>query len=94
MNLCICCYCGKLTYDHCRECAVALCWTCSFSGEHGHSGLCGVCMRLEQLKERWKLPTLASIPPALILTEEFVPWAASQAKIYSNEDTELVEVGK
>ena len=85
MNLCICC--GLLTFDHCRDCRVPLCWPCGFAG------LCGVCKRMEILERERTLITvksaLATVP--LILTEEFMPWAGNVAKIRANEETECIE---
>lgn len=75
---------------------MSLCWTCSFAGEHGHSGLCGICKRMEHYRQEHEmLPTALNVLPVqLILSEEFMPWAASQAVVKANEETELVEVGK
>jgi len=87
VNLCICC--DSLTFDHCRECSVPVCWTC------GASGLCGICMRMEVYRKEHRLslrgPLLSS---ALILKEGFDPWSANIAVKKACEETELLEAKK
>ena len=81
---CICC--SMLTFDHCRECNIPLCWPC------GSAGLCGICKRMEILERERHLTTVKSVfTVPLILTEDITPWSGNVAKIRANEETECIE---
>lgn len=81
---CLCCL--LPTVHACRGCHIPLCPDC------GIDGLCGLCERMRLYREESIRISryYATLPPALVLTADIMPWAGCVVLEKTNERTEEI----